>query len=165
MTKQKLTEAEQPFADQLEMFRMSENGHGFIQWGHQTHHDWDTVMEPGYFRVAKIRTGLQTYDRIDVTTNAFTGNSRFGTLVVTGVGLDGRVAVKVLVGPISAEIETDNPFDILGLDKTAALSEVEMAFRKLSKRMHPDTGGDSAAFDRLVWAREECRKICAKHAA
>lgn len=163
--KQKPIDIEQPCASQHEMFRMSENGSGFIQWGHQTHHDWETVIAPGYFRAAKIKTGLNTYDRIEVTAGALLGHGCFGTLVVTGVSLDGNITIAVMVGPISAAISTDNPFDVLGLHRSANLDEVELAFRTLSKEMHPDVGGDKEAFERLVWARTECRLSCEKRAA
>lgn len=47
-----------------------------------------------------------------------------------------------------------NPFDLLGLARTAAPTEVKPAFRKLAKLYHPDIAGtgDERRFRALIWA-------------
>jgi hypothetical protein len=48
-----------------------------------------------------------------------------------------------------------NNLEILGLDRLPdTINEVEAAFRAKAKALHPDAGGDRAAFERLVEARE-----------
>lgn len=40
-------------------------------------------------------------------------------------------------------------WEVLGVDRRAALKDIASAFRALAKAAHPDTGGDRAAWDRL----------------
>lgn len=42
-----------------------------------------------------------------------------------------------------------NPYEILGVGRTAAAAEIKAAYRRLSKTAHPDVGGDRNAFERL----------------
>jgi hypothetical protein len=44
--------------------------------------------------------------------------------------------------------------DILGIRADASEAEIHAAFRKRAKEVHPDHGGDSALFDRVVKARK-----------
>lgn len=39
------------------------------------------------------------------------------------------------------------PFEVLGLERTASASEVQDRWRELRSKLHPDRGGDVAAFD------------------
>jgi hypothetical protein len=45
-----------------------------------------------------------------------------------------------------------NPYDELGVSRTASLREIRTAYRKRAKTCHPDTGGDPATFARLKLA-------------
>jgi hypothetical protein len=45
-------------------------------------------------------------------------------------------------------------YAVLGLDDTADDKAVNQAFRALAKKLHPDSGGDAAAFDEIVKAKE-----------
>lgn len=45
-------------------------------------------------------------------------------------------------------------YALLGLDDTADDQAVNQAFRALAKKLHPDSGGDAAAFDEIVKAKE-----------
>lgn len=47
-----------------------------------------------------------------------------------------------------------NPYDILGLDRTAGDSDVRAAFKKQAKSTHPDAGGETEAFVRGQKAAE-----------
>jgi len=53
--------------------------------------------------------------------------------------------------------EPDAPecLDALGLDRSATEADVRNAFRAQSKELHPDHGGDAAAFRRLRDAYED----------
>jgi len=39
-------------------------------------------------------------------------------------------------------------YEALGVPATATEKEIKVAYRKLAKQYHPDTGGDEAAFKR-----------------
>uniref|UniRef100_A0A1I7XE67 J domain-containing protein n=1 Tax=Heterorhabditis bacteriophora TaxID=37862 RepID=A0A1I7XE67_HETBA len=56
------------------------------------------------------------------------------------------------------EIETTHeeydPYKILGLDRGAPTSEVKKAYRDLSKKHHPDRGGDAELFDKIAKAHQ-----------
>lgn len=158
MSKSKIREVARPHAEQYEMIRLSENGDGFIVWGHTTHHDWETVQQPGYFRAARIKTRLNRHDRIHVTCGSLTDQPSHGELVVTHSTASGEISTAVLHGPVQVEALVDSPFDVLGLSDNAPDGDIESAFRKLSKKVHPDAGGDVKSFERLVWAREEALK-------
>ena len=43
-------------------------------------------------------------------------------------------------------LESDNDYEILGLDEKASIIELKKSFRMLAKKYHPDTGGDSELF-------------------
>ena len=51
-----------------------------------------------------------------------------------------------------------NPYEIIGIDRTAAYTEMQKAFRRKMKKVHPDHGGDEAEA-RLVLAAWEILKI------
>src|SRR6202030_3232682 len=43
-----------------------------------------------------------------------------------------------------------NPYDVLGLAKTASAAEIKSAFRKLAKKYHPDQSKEPKAKDRFA---------------
>jgi curved DNA-binding protein CbpA len=47
-----------------------------------------------------------------------------------------------------------NPYNILGLKADASLIEIQVAYRKLSTKAHPDAGGDVETFGELTLARD-----------
>lgn len=47
---------------------------------------------------------------------------------------------------------TADPFAVLGLAPTASEAEVKAAYRAAARRLHPDAGGDGAAFRELAAA-------------
>jgi DnaJ-domain-containing protein 1 len=52
-----------------------------------------------------------------------------------------------------------DPYEILGVSKYASMEEVKEAYRRLSKRYHPDTGnGDLEKMQEINWAYEEIKK-------
>ena len=56
-----------------------------------------------------------------------------------------------------------NPYEVLGLKKTATVKEIKDAYRKLSKKHHPDKGGNSKKFIEIqnaydILSDEESRK-------
>ena len=48
----------------------------------------------------------------------------------------------------------DNLYEILDINKTATQSEIKKAYRKLSKKHHPDVGGDEEEFKKVSYAYE-----------
>lgn len=49
---------------------------------------------------------------------------------------------------------SDDPYVILGLDRSATVEQVQAAYREKSRRYHPDVGGDAWAFKKLQEAFE-----------
>src|ERR1700752_2709828 len=47
------------------------------------------------------------------------------------------------------EVMTFDPYQVLGVDKTASTAAVRSAYRKRAKRLHPDAGGSKEAFAKL----------------
>ena len=45
-----------------------------------------------------------------------------------------------------------NPYDTLGVAKTASAEEIKKAYRKLAREHHPDQGGDEARFKEIQGA-------------
>ncbi|KIH53743.1 DnaJ domain protein, partial [Ancylostoma duodenale] len=56
------------------------------------------------------------------------------------------------VTEIEVTYEEYNPYQILGLDQGADTAAVRKAYRELSKKMHPDRGGDAQMFDKIAKA-------------
>jgi hypothetical protein len=44
---------------------------------------------------------------------------------------------------------SDDPYAVLGLDRTATMEQVQAAYRERSRRYHPDVGGDAWAFKKV----------------
>ena len=42
-----------------------------------------------------------------------------------------------------------NPYEILGVDKSADLSAVKLRYRILAQKLHPDKGGDEGKLEEL----------------
>ncbi|VDK46165.1 unnamed protein product [Cylicostephanus goldi] len=56
------------------------------------------------------------------------------------------------VTEIEVTYQEYNPYQILGLDQGADTAAVRKAYRELSKKMHPDRGGDAQMFDKIAKA-------------
>ena len=52
------------------------------------------------------------------------------------------------------EVDTQEYYDLLGVDKSASGSEIKKAFRKLALKHHPDRGGDADHFKKLTEAND-----------
>ncbi|GMR52909.1 hypothetical protein PMAYCL1PPCAC_23104 [Pristionchus mayeri] len=65
------------------------------------------------------------------------------------------VILAILVQKVSTientHVEYD-PYSILELDRDASTSEIKKAYRDMSKKHHPDRGGDAMQFDRIAKA-------------
>lgn len=49
---------------------------------------------------------------------------------------------------------TQDPHEVLGLEKTAGVEEIRTAWREAARRHHPDAGGDAEQFKLAQWAFE-----------
>jgi len=66
------------------------------------------------------------------------------------------------------EVDTQEYYDILGVDKQATPAQIKKAFRKLAMKKHPDRGGDEEEFKAIQTAYEvlsddEKRELYDKH--
>lgn len=52
------------------------------------------------------------------------------------------------------EVDNDEFYDILKVDKNASIPEIKKSFRKLAKKHHPDKGGDEEKFKEMQLAYE-----------
>ncbi len=48
-----------------------------------------------------------------------------------------------------------DPYEMLGIGKDADPKIIKSAFRKMAKKYHPDVGGTSDKFKRILWAYEQ----------
>jgi hypothetical protein len=56
----------------------------------------------------------------------------------------------VLAAPgVNADLMGEDPFDVLGIDRTSTADDVHRARRRLAKRLHPDHGGDPAGMQAI----------------
>ncbi|CAF5202205.1 unnamed protein product, partial [Rotaria magnacalcarata] len=56
------------------------------------------------------------------------------------------------VSLIETEHKEYDPFAMLGIDREATLPEIKRAYRDLSKKHHPDRGGDAEMFKEIAKA-------------
>ncbi|MBN3273749.1 SEC63 protein, partial [Polyodon spathula] len=56
------------------------------------------------------------------------------------------------VSKIDREYQEYNPYEVLGLDPGASVSEIKRQYRLLSLKFHPDKGGDEVMFMRIAKA-------------
>ena len=57
--------------------------------------------------------------------------------------------------------ESRSPFAVLGLTPTATVAQVKAAYRRRSRKLHPDVGGDEEAFRELTDAFREASAYAA----
>ena len=59
--------------------------------------------------------------------------------------------------------KNSDPYDLLGVDKTATDSDIKSAYRKLAKKWHPDTpNGDAKKFNEVNTAYESIKDVNAR---
>jgi hypothetical protein len=54
---------------------------------------------------------------------------------------------------------------VLGVTAGASIADIEVAYRRLSKTLHPDMGGDAEAFRKLTEARDKLAPRPVRHLA
>lgn len=154
----------EPVALPTELNRLSENGSGIVQWGHETDYDLETVLKPGFFRRAN-KHGLQKHDRIHVTCNQHEPTVTYATLVVT-CGRHGAVLEVAQLGEAhTIEITNLTWFERLGVQPTATPADIENAYRERAKKVHPDKGGSKSAMQELNKAKDEGLLVAQARAA
>ncbi len=47
-------------------------------------------------------------------------------------------------------MNTENYYEILGVDENATQEDIKKAYRKLAKENHPDKGGDEETFKKII---------------
>lgn len=59
-------------------------------------------------------------------------------------------------------IEPGSIWELLGVPRSATVAEVKAAYRRRAMELHPDHGGDTATFRRLLAAYEEATRRAAR---
>ena len=88
---------------------------------------------------------------IELTVAALRGLERWGAKEMVNAAFLGFAALPV--GSTGA----DAWWQVLEVDPGASSDEIERAYRLLARSHHPDTGGDVAAFQRLVTAYQDAK--------
>ena len=57
----------------------------------------------------------------------------------------------------------NNPWDILGIEQSASLDDVKLAYKRLAMRYHPDKGGSDTDFARIQSAYETLKDLSLIH--
>lgn len=81
------------------------------------------------------------------TIAALRGIQRWGTGDMVRQAFTGFIALP----------SQDNPYDVLGVSRTATQEQIEASYREKAKVLHPDFGGDPEAFRRLNEARQKLK--------
>eukprot|EP00796_Vickermania_ingenoplastis_P005977 gene5977-4286_t len=101
------------------------------------------------------RTAVQdqltpNWDNAEVTATTITGGAAWASFAVHGMDQSYIVAVPFQFLKCLVLLKTKNPFETLGLPRTATKVQVKNAYRQLAKEFHPDaTGGDSTKMERI----------------
>ena len=59
------------------------------------------------------------------------------------------------------DADTEEYYDLLGVEKSASESQIKRAFRKLALKHHPDRGGDEELFKRITEAHDVLSRTAA----
>lgn len=151
-------------AEPQTIHRQTENGEGQVIWSHISEHPPETIEAHGYFPT--LRTGFRRHDIINVVASAYSARPAYYQLVVTKAPTTGIVTVRRMAPPVYVEAPAeDSPFEVLGLNPSGphgqgiTEADVDAAYRRVSKRVHPDKGGTEAEFRRLGEAKDACLAI------
>jgi DnaJ-like protein len=60
---------------------------------------------------------------------------------------------------VNADLMDEDPFDVLGIDRTSTADDVQRARRRLAKRLHPDHGGDPAGMQAINAAADAALSV------
>lgn len=56
-------------------------------------------------------------------------------------------------------MDSNDPYEILGVPIGASADDVKRAYKKLASQMHPDVGGDAEQFKRITWAYNQLKDV------
>lgn len=145
---------ELPRAAKGDIHRLSDNGGGAVQWGLETDFSLSEVLTPGFFQVVG-KHGFQKHDRVYVVCRQHQAVVTHATLAVKGSHHRHGIEVAQLGEAFEVEVGHMTPFERLGISMKANKQEIDVAFREMSKTLHPDKGGDESAMQALNKARDE----------
>lgn len=149
---------ETPHAVKEDIHRLSENGDGAVQWGLETDFSLSEVLTPGFFQVVG-KHGFQKHDRIYAVCRRNQPVVTDVTLAVKGSHFRHGVELAQLGEAFEVEVGHMTPFERLGVSIKANKTEIDIAFREMSKKLHPDKGGENEAMQLLNKARDEAMII------
>jgi len=100
---------------------------------------------------------ITSFDQADITNNLAAVELLIHSRVL-GIERGIESVEQAFSGYESLPAPSDNPYVILGLQENAAIEVVEAVFKKLAKKQHPDTGGNSEEFIRIRDAYEKIKE-------
>ena len=115
------------------------------------------ILKPGFFN--EWRDELNVGNLIDVHLGRPEDGIKRHWLQVIVKTKAGSEDVLVSLGDRNGHFTPCGPcWWTLGLTPAASIDDIETAYREMSKKFHPDTGGSNEEFQDLATARDECRE-------
>lgn len=106
-------------------------------------------------RMEAIAMGIESFEEAFLSHFEIPGTDRqIGETIIPGLETNN-------LGFLAIALEED-PHKLLEIREGATAEEIKKAFRELSRRHHPDAGGDAAYFSRIVSARDRLLKEARK---
>lgn len=99
------------------------------------------------FACDRYRNAQDNMHAISLTISALRGIARWGTGDMMEAAFSGFMALP-------APKMEDEPHEILGVERNAARSEIEYAYKRLAAQHHPDKGGSTDQMARINAARD-----------
>ena len=135
-----------------------------VRWGICTVATLDDVLKPGFLKYQQ--GGAMRLDIVEIICEKNTEDVTFAEAVITVARIGHPVEMALKPGSeYTIHIPGITPFAVLGLEHTASAPQIEIAYKALAEKRHPDKKGSTEAMQRLNKARDEAMMIIQSRAA